>query len=276
MQLTDGGDFLSVTPSELPPFHLARPKSLEAVVEALGALPAPVTLHSGGTDLFARFRAGWHPASLISLGGVSALRHATVRNDCVELGAGLTHRAAVAHPAVAAVPGLAQAWTRIASVRIRHTGTLGGNLMARHPRYELSILMSALGAEARLIGPAGQERRLPVERLWDTDVSTTPLLVSVVIPRAGQPQIDYERGQRPRFTQALCKRTGTSGARFRLVVATEWLQPWITDFSPDDPADEVLSRLPEEFSDVAIRRDYLVRAGAIYLRRQLERLETAS
>ncbi len=275
MKWTGSGDMLSVTPSELTPFQLARPRSLESAVSSLSKMPAPVVLHAGGTDLFAKFNAGLRPASLVSLGRIDALKETRLDDAAVELGAGMTHDAAITDAAVAAIPGLAQAWRHIATVRIRHLGTLGGNLMARHTRYELSILLSALAAEARFVGPKG-ERIIPVERIWDTDLGETPLLVSVRISREGNPRLDYDRSQRPRFTQALCRRDLSAGPRFRLTLGTEWCRPWCADFAEGDAPDSVLARLDPDFGDAVVGRAYLIRAGAVHLRRQKERLEMTS
>ncbi|MCC6008123.1 MAG: FAD binding domain-containing protein [Rhodobacteraceae bacterium] len=271
MMRTEQGNLVSTTQSDLPPFVLSRPRDLSEAVALLAELPRPVVLHAGGTDLFAKFREGLRPASLVTLSGIRELRATRVTETHIELGAGLTHRAALADAAVGTIPGLVAAWRQIATVRIRHLGTLGGNLMARHTRYELSILMTALGAEARLLGPGG-ERVLPVARLWDADLTETPLLATIRIPREGAPVLDYERSQRPRFTQALCRR-GTGGDEsWKLVMGSEYLRPWATDFGPADSAAAVLERLPQDFHDVAVGRAHLQRAGAVFLRRQQDRM----
>lgn len=276
MMRTEAGELISATQSDLPPFRLARPATLGEALDLLSTLPGPVVLHAGGTDLFSRFRTGLRPASLLSLGRVAELRATALDDSHVELGAGLTHREALTDRAVRAIPGLAEAWAQIATVRIRHLGTLGGNLMARHTRYEMSLLMTALDAEARLLGPGGEERVLPVAGLWEADLSATPLLASLRIPREGTPHLDYERSQRPRFTQALCRRSTGAAARYRLVMASEYLRPWTSDFGPKDTPESVLARLPESFHDIAVGRAHLQRAGAVFLRRQKDRMGEAA
>jgi CO/xanthine dehydrogenase FAD-binding subunit len=97
-----------------------------------------------------------------------------------------------AHPLVREyASGFAAAWGKIANVRVRFSATIGGNLMARHTRYECSILLSALEANARLRGPAGTFE-MPVEKLWN---ATLPA---------------------ERYAADRCRSSGTQQAAFRL------------------------------------------------------------
>jgi carbon-monoxide dehydrogenase medium subunit len=273
MYRTDYGDLLSVTQAELPPFRLARPTSVEEALAVLATAPRPAVIHAGGTDLFARFRTGLRPATMVHIGRIAELRTIAQTDSALHLGAGARHGEVVAHPALRRVPGLVEAWSRIATTRIRATATLGGNLMARHTRYELSILLSALRAEALLAGPEGRSRRVPVEAIWAADLEATPLLLGVSVPLDGAPRLDYERSQRPRFTQALARRDGPAEPALRFVIATEYCRPWIMHGSIGTNSDQFLEGLPADFGDSAVSRAHLVRAGAAFLRRQMTRLE---
>jgi len=167
---------VAMTPADLPPVPLYRPGSLADAVAALASAPAPAAIYAGGTDFFAGLRQGAAPASLIWVASVPEMRGIRRAADALVIGALTTHDAAWRAPELDAIPGLAAAWRRIATVRIRRHATLGGNLMARRPRYEMSILLTALGAVARLAGPGGTTD-LPVQDIWQADLSAHPLLV---------------------------------------------------------------------------------------------------
>ncbi|MDQ0314460.1 FAD binding domain-containing protein [Amorphus orientalis] len=262
---------ISVTQSDLPPVALFRPASVDDAIADLAEAPAPAAIFAGGTDFFAWLREGATPASLIWIDRIEEMKAVEQTADALVLGARLTHDEAWQHPALDAVPGLAASWRKIATVRIRRQATLGGNLMARRTRYELSILLTALGASARFAGPAGVTE-LPVDKIWDADLSAHPLLVSVSIPLAGAPAIDYERSLRPTVTQALCRRGSGVDATHRVVVATEFLRPWWTDAAAADAPETVFAKLPDDFHDPAVGRSYVAKAGAAFLRRQIARL----
>ena len=262
------GHLLPTTQFGLPAFELYRPDSLDDLRTVCAEAPRPLMLYAGGTDAFAALREGRAVASLVRLDRIEELRGAVVADGVLTLGAGLTHFEAMNDPALAEVPGLAEAWARIATVRVRRHATLGGNLMARRPRYELSILLSALGATARLVGASG-EREVPVEAIWDLPDDEPALLVSVAVPLSGAPRLDYARDLRPVMTQALCRR---DGAAMRLAVGTERLRPHLIDWTGERDAAEILAGLPEEFEEPGAGRGWMVRAGAALLERQLERM----
>lgn len=259
------------TQADLPPLPLYRPSTVDEAIATLGTAPAPAAIYAGGTDFFARLREGEEPKSLVWIDRLEELGGILATDPALILGARVTHHQAVAHPALATVPGLSAAWAKIATVRIRRQATLGGNLMARRTRYELSILLSALGATARFAGPDG-DAEIPVEDIWTADLSAHPLLVSVSIPLTNAPRLDYERSMRPTFTQAVCQR----GATLRFVMATEYLRPWMDDVPVGTSPEVVTARLPAGFRDPAVGRDHLVRAGAALLKRQISRLEASA
>lgn len=266
---------VSVTQSDLPPVALFRPETVEDAINDLASAPAPATVYAGGTDFFARLREGESPASLVWIDRIDDLKTVDVSETELLLGARLTHHEAWQHPALDAVPGLAAAWRKIATVRIRRQATLGGNLMARRTRYELSILLTALGATARFAGPSGITE-MPVEAIWDADLSAHPLLVSVAIPLTDTPALDYERSMRPTFTQAVCRRGTGDAPSLRVVVATEFLRPWCTEAAASEPAETIFERLPDAFHDPAVGRAYLAKAGAAFLKRQIARMGGAA
>ena len=51
------------------------------------------------------------------------------------------------------IPDLATLWREIANPRVRHTGTVGGNIMSRQPHYDAMPALMALGATATIADP---------------------------------------------------------------------------------------------------------------------------
>lgn len=281
METDSFGRLLAPTAAALPAFALFRPDSVAAALEAFAGDAAGACFYAGGTDFFARVREGAAPARLIWVDGLAELRRVERDAESLTLGALLTHESAWRNAALDAVPGLAAAWRSIATQRIRRQATLGGNLMARRTRYELSILLTALDATALLAG-SDARGELPVSALWDADLGARPLLTGVRIALSGAPRLHYERAMRPTFTQAACVRDEADGGRrLRFVMATEHLRPWFRDVPIPKVLDteaaqalaaETTARLPAEFHDPAAGRDYLARAGTAYLARQLSAL----
>jgi carbon-monoxide dehydrogenase medium subunit len=230
------------------------------VAEAVAALAEPgAAAVAGGTDLCAGFNAGKTPALLVCLAGVSALRGIAVSATEIRIGAMTTHAEGSRHPGLAAaLPGFSAAWGKLANPRVRHRATIGGNIMARHTRYEMSLLLTALGARLEFTDGT----RGPAEA-WD---DAPGLLTQVVIPRLPGQRFLYMRGLRPQLTLALHRHEGGGAA----AIATEWLRP-----QPISLADTGLEALPENFTDHVISHWYARRAGATLLARGLEALDAA-
>ena len=246
---------------------LQRPRTLADLATILRSEADPVFI-AGGTDLCSAFNEGLAPATLVSLDRVDVLRRVVHDGEHLRIGSGVTHHAGSADALVRAhLPGFAQAWARIANVRVRGWATIGGNLMARRTRYEMSILLSALGARLHLVEPGGGTADIEPGALWDRAMAPGTLLHHVAIPLRDTPHLDYDRGLRPRLTLAFCRR----GAGARAVLATEWLRPVMLELAPSETAEMALAALPDSFADATATNWYLRRVGTVLLRRALER-----
>src|SRR3990172_7687382 len=114
----------------IPRFSLARPKTLAEAFEAFSAADGEGAYIAGGTELlqvmkmgFAQFR------TLIDLKAIPELHDIEATDGALRIGAAVTHRSVERSPkVVAAFPGLVELERHVANVRVRSTGTLGGNL----------------------------------------------------------------------------------------------------------------------------------------------------
>ncbi|MEV0104745.1 FAD binding domain-containing protein [Nocardia sp. NPDC050799] len=277
----DGSGIIAQSQSALAPFRLYRPESVAEVKAVLAADPEAV-LAAGCSDLVARIREGCTPAALVSLRKVTGLKTITHHDGVLHLGSMVTHHeGATSAIVIAAIPGLATAWSRIATVRIRYTGTVGGNLMARRHRYEMPLLLGAL--DARL--PMSDGRTLAPGELWTDD--TTALLAGIEVATADLVWFGYERSMRPTTTVALAIRRGadatlavhaTAGSEYRrgisLRVDTEATSAAGIDAMPTAAA--LAAQLPDDIGDYTGSAEYRRHLVAVLTRRLLREAATAT
>jgi carbon-monoxide dehydrogenase medium subunit len=141
----------------IPRFSLARPRTLDEAFEAFAAADGDGAYIAGGTELlqvmkmgFAQFR------TLIDLKGIGDLHGIAATNDGLRIGAATTHRDVERSATVrAAFSGLAELERGVANVRVRSTGTLGGNLAFAEPHSDPATLLLAADGRVELAGPSG-------------------------------------------------------------------------------------------------------------------------
>jgi CO/xanthine dehydrogenase FAD-binding subunit len=261
MRLLSQG-LVAPTQRTIPNFELWRPRT---VAEAAAAGTAEGAVYAQGcTDLFAQFREGLDCATLVSLDKVAELREIAFDGGTLTIGAAATHHEGPRHPAVtASLPGLAAAWRRIATERIRQRATIGGNIMARRTRYEMSLMLDSLGAEIEFMMPNGSSR-LSIADVWDDAVPAGALLTSILVPVSGT-WFGYERSLRPLLTVAATVRAGS----VRVSVGSE-MQRHFTVEAPfgTDPAD-IAAALPDEIGDAVADAGYRRHAAGVLLGRLL-------
>ncbi|MCY4311097.1 MAG: FAD binding domain-containing protein [Rhodospirillaceae bacterium] len=136
--------------SAIAPFHLHEPTSSAEAVGLLECLPE-VALLAGGVDLIPALRAGRRTDNLVSLAKANDLKALEADTSGLRVGGGVTlDQLARWAPLEAQAPDLARAARDIANIRVRCAATLGGNLAAANPGYDLLPLLIAAGAEIRV------------------------------------------------------------------------------------------------------------------------------
>src|SRR4030095_11913980 len=108
------------------------------------------------------------------------------KSGSLVIGSTITHRAIERSTVVKQnLPVLAEMATHVANVRVRATGTLGGNLCFAEPHSDPATLLLALGAKAHVRGKAGT-RSLTIDKLitgaYETSLTADELLIGVEIP----------------------------------------------------------------------------------------------
>jgi carbon-monoxide dehydrogenase medium subunit len=171
----------------LPPFALHRPRSLDEVEDLLEQHGDDAVVYCGGTELLLVMKLGLaaYP-NLIDLKGIPELRVLEERDGRLCVGAAVTHRELESSPLVhGLVPALAEMERRVANVRVRSVGTLGGNLCFSDPHSDPATFLLASGAEL-VCRRGAAERTIPIGEFvrgpYETALGPHELLTEIRIP----------------------------------------------------------------------------------------------
>jgi carbon-monoxide dehydrogenase medium subunit len=171
----------------LPPFVLHRPSSFDEVDDVLSQHGDDAVVYCGGTELLLVLKLGLaaYP-NLVDLKGIPELRVFEERDGTLRVGAAVTHRELESSPLVhRLVPALAELERRVANVRVRSVGTLGGNLCFSDPHSDPATFLLVSGAE--LVCRRGAvERTIPIGEFvrgpYETALGQHELLTEIRIP----------------------------------------------------------------------------------------------
>jgi len=167
----------------LPPFELHRVGSVEEARELLTRYGDDAAVICGGTELLLLLKLGFAAyGHLVDIKGIAPLGGIRVDNDSVVIGSTVTHRQIERSPLVLErLPALAAMERRVANIRVRSMGTLGGNLCFSDPHSDPATFLLALDAEVEYDGT-----RVPVTRFlvgpYETALEHGQVLTAVRIP----------------------------------------------------------------------------------------------
>ena len=136
------------------------PRTVDEFEQMLSAAPE-ATILSGGTDLMVEINLhGRRPNTVVSVSKLEELRHWTISDDRVVIGAAVPYAVMEHGELAAAVPALAEAARTVGSPQIRAAGTLGGNLGTCSPAGDGLPVLAALDATIHVRGN-GTRRDVP-------------------------------------------------------------------------------------------------------------------
>jgi carbon-monoxide dehydrogenase medium subunit len=126
------------------------------------------------------------PRALVSIGQLPGLRRIEIVNGSLWLGALTTHREVELSSLVRQqIPVLAEAFGRVANVRVRNVATIGGVLAEADYASDPPAVLLALDAEVEILGPRGS-RILPIDQFfrgfYETALEPTELVTAVRVP----------------------------------------------------------------------------------------------
>jgi carbon-monoxide dehydrogenase medium subunit len=148
----------------IPRFAFRRPGSLGEAFEAFASADGDAAWIAGGTELLQVMKMGLAQYDmLIDLKRIEELRGIRLDPDgWLTIGALTTHRDVERSDVIRrSVPALASLARDVANIRVRSTGTVGGNLCFAEPHSDPATFLLACGATIQLAGPEGG-RSLPV------------------------------------------------------------------------------------------------------------------
>jgi aerobic carbon-monoxide dehydrogenase medium subunit len=193
-------------------FAIHQPKSIAEASQMLAQFGDKGHLYAGGTELLLAMKHDLlRYEHLVDVKTIPDLGKIETRNGAVIIGSTATHRAIERSPIVKQnLPVLADMETHVANVRVRASGTLGGNLCFAEPHSDPATLLTALGAKAHVQGKSGN-KTIAIDKLitgaYETSLTSDELLAAVEIPLPAKTQraayLKYQLKERPTLGLAL-------------------------------------------------------------------------
>ena len=172
----------------MPSYDYHAASSLAEAVSLLGQYGSDAHVMAGGTSLVLLINQGLvQPGHVVGLRGIGELRGIERTGDGgLRIGALATHRDVERSPLVREYsPALSQAFSLVATIRIRNQGTGGGNLAHADPAQDPPPILMALDAQVDITGPNGN-RTIPISDLFvdffETSLEEGEILTAVRLP----------------------------------------------------------------------------------------------
>lgn len=193
-------------------FTIHQPKTVGEASEMLAEFGDNGRLYAGGTELLLAMKHDLlRYQHLVDVKTIPELNKIELKNGAVMIGSTATHRAIERSAIVRQnLPAFAEMETHVANVRVRASGTLGGNLCFAEPHSDPATLLVALDAKAQIQGKSGS-KTIGIERLitgsYETSLAADEILASVEIPVLSKTQraayLKFQLKERPTLGLAL-------------------------------------------------------------------------
>jgi carbon-monoxide dehydrogenase medium subunit len=170
-------------------FEIHQPASAVEASQMLAHYGDEAGMYAGGTELLLAMKhSALNYRHLIDLKVVPRLDSIEVCDGTLEIGATATHRSIERSSIVQKnQPALAEMESQVANVRVRATGTLGGNLCFAEPHSDPATLLLVLGGTVRVEGAAGS-REIPIGELiagaYASNLQPGEILTRITVPCA--------------------------------------------------------------------------------------------
>ncbi len=174
----------------LPEIIYHRPKDLDGLLELVGTIKKPFKVVAGCTDFIPAVRHGkWtfdDGLNLIDIKGVAQLDFIRDDGDAVTLGAATRLADIASSPLIREkAPVLAAAVAQMASVQVRNTATIGGNLCMASPAADTAPPLLVMDAQVDIHGTETEES-VPLSKFFlgpgTTRLHPRDVLTGVRIP----------------------------------------------------------------------------------------------
>src|SRR5438445_5147097 len=170
-------------------FEIHQPGSVAEASQMLEHYGDQAAIYAGGTELLLAMR---HRAlsyqHLIDLKVIPGLNAIKARDGVIEIGAACTHRTIESSSLVREKqPAFAELESQVANIRVRATGTLGGNLCFAEPHSDPATMLLVLGATVRIQSARGT-REIPTGKIpvgaYANHLAPGEILTWIVVPCA--------------------------------------------------------------------------------------------
>lgn len=160
------------------------------VAEASGfvtELGDDAAIYSGGTELLLLLKLGFASYQhLVDIKPIEELRTLAVQDGTLRIGAAVTHRELERSTLVnEGWPDFVEMERQVANVRVRSTGSLGGNLAFADPHSDPATFLLAAGASVE-VGGGDRRRVVPLEEFilgpYETALAPGELLCAIRLP----------------------------------------------------------------------------------------------
>lgn len=168
-------------------FEYRAPTSLDETFSLLAEHGDEAKLVAGGTALLIMMKQQLvRPGYLVGLQKVPGMAGIRQVDGHLSIGALTTHREMETSALVAQhFPVLAETFRKVATIRIRNVGTLGGNLSHGDPALDPPVTLTALDAQVRLVSSDG-ERVVPLDGFfldyYETAMQPGEVLAEIQVP----------------------------------------------------------------------------------------------
>ena len=170
------------------PFNLHEPSSVQDAVSLLSNHGDDAKVYAGGTELLLAMKAGLLSYDhLVNIKAIQGLDDVTFNDGVLSIGSTATHRSLEMSPLLhQRYPLLADVERRVANVRVRNVGTLGGNLCFAEPHSDPGVALLLYDATVESVAGSGA-RSFPLEELqlgsYETGLQEDELLTGILVPQ---------------------------------------------------------------------------------------------
>jgi len=200
-------------------FEYLEPTTVAEACALLKQSGGEAKIFAGGAHLTILMKQGlYQPRALINIKKIAELKGIRCDDAGLSIGALVTHRELETSALVRdKLRVLCEAEREVANIRVRHMGTVGGNLASGEPLTDLSQIFIALEGRVKIAGPSG-ERIIPVEELF-LDFYTTCLADDEIITEVMLPLLPQKSGiEYLRFSSSSVVDKPAAGVAVRLTV----------------------------------------------------------
>jgi carbon-monoxide dehydrogenase medium subunit len=160
----------------LKSFNIHQPKNTEEALSLLTDLGDKATPYAGGTELLAVMREGF--ADYSHLLDLKVLKNLSL----IELDEKIERSELI----LKHIPFLSEVEKKVANVRVRETGTIGGNLCFGDPYSDpATLIMAWKGAKIELLSPSGKRLLSPKDFLLEPYVTArehNEIMTALILP----------------------------------------------------------------------------------------------